>query len=356
MTVEALRRGRPEVLADLLARYGKDIQAVAYMIVRDRSAAEDVLADTLLAALDHGGEIRDADALRPWLLRIATNKALRHRQRGVPVIELDVVDQLAEVRGGPDAADLAALWQAVSELPPRMRAAIGLRYYLDLPVEAVAAALDVSPNTIKTQLKSALAHLRVALADEPAGRAEVRHASLDDAVLEQRLRRVLADRLGALPLDLTVDGSKRAAGSAHVSEPINDGLIVLGLAAALMLPVAWLHHRPGPDPAVRRRLPADRHRPLLERAVPGCAGPRRRRDPGRWAGTTHSSSATRGDARWLRARSLCARVLDRLAGRANAGGQWALVDLADAATPIQVVDANSPTSPLPGARTDASRG
>ena len=57
-----------------------------------------------------------------------------------------------------------------------MRAAVGLRYYLDLPVETVATVLGVSPNTIKTQLKSALAHLRLALADEPTVLAEVRHA------------------------------------------------------------------------------------------------------------------------------------------------------------------------------------
>ena len=81
MTVEALRRGRPEVLADLLALYGRDMQAVAYLIVRDRAAAEDIVADSLLAALDHGRSLRDEAALRPWLLRIATNKALRHRQR-----------------------------------------------------------------------------------------------------------------------------------------------------------------------------------------------------------------------------------------------------------------------------------
>jgi len=57
-----------------------------------------------------------------------------------------------------------------------MRAAVGLRYYLDLPVETVAEVLQVSPNTIKTQLKSALTHLRTALADEPMPAAEVRHA------------------------------------------------------------------------------------------------------------------------------------------------------------------------------------
>ena len=176
MTVEALRGKRPEVLADLLTRYGRDMQAVAYLIVRDRAAAEDVVADSLLAALDHGHSLRDADALRPWLLRIATNKALRYRQRAARIVELEVVDAMADQGRGPDADELMALWQAVTDLPPKMRAAIGLRYYLDLPVETVATILGVSPNTIKTQLKSALAHLREALADEPVILAEARHA------------------------------------------------------------------------------------------------------------------------------------------------------------------------------------
>jgi RNA polymerase sigma-70 factor (ECF subfamily) len=176
MTVDALRRGRPEVLADLLDRYGRDLQAVAYLILRDRAAAEDVVADSLLTALEHGHRLRDADALRPWLLRIATNKALRTRERASRVVELDVVAEVGSEVVGPGADDALALWHAVQALPPRMRAAIGLRYYLGLPVDAVAEVLEVSPNTIKTQLKSALAHLRVALADEPAILAEVRHA------------------------------------------------------------------------------------------------------------------------------------------------------------------------------------
>jgi len=176
MTVQALRQGRPEVLADLLDRFGRDMQAVAYLIVRDRAAAEDIVADSILAALDHGRNLRDDDALRPWLLRIATNKALRYRVRAARVVELQVVEGVAAERRGPPADDSLALWQAVRDLPPRMRAAIGLRYYLDLPVETVAVVLDVSPNTIKTQLKSALVHLRTALADEAMPIAEVRHA------------------------------------------------------------------------------------------------------------------------------------------------------------------------------------
>jgi RNA polymerase sigma factor (sigma-70 family) len=176
MTIDALRHGRPEALADLLDRYGRDMQAVAYLILRDRAAAEDVVADSLIAALEHGHRLRDDDSLRPWLLRIATNKALRTRERSARVVELDVVADVASSIAGPGADEALALWHAVQALPPRMRAAIGLRYYLGLPVDEVASVLDVSPNTIKSQLKTALAHLRVALADEPAVLAEVRHA------------------------------------------------------------------------------------------------------------------------------------------------------------------------------------
>ena len=60
-----------------------------------------------------------------------------------------------------------------------MRAAVVLRYYSDLPVEAVAAALGKSPNTIKAQLQTALDRLRRSLADPAADAApapEARHA------------------------------------------------------------------------------------------------------------------------------------------------------------------------------------
>ena len=91
MTVEALRRHRPEVLDDLLDRFGREIEGVAYLILRDRAAAEDVVMDTLLTALDRGDQLRDGDALRPWLLRIATNRALGVRRTSSRVVQLHVV-------------------------------------------------------------------------------------------------------------------------------------------------------------------------------------------------------------------------------------------------------------------------
>jgi DNA-directed RNA polymerase specialized sigma24 family protein len=65
MTVAALRGHRPEVLDDLLARYGRELAGVARLTLRDQAGAEDVVVDTLLMALDRGEQLRDEAALRP---------------------------------------------------------------------------------------------------------------------------------------------------------------------------------------------------------------------------------------------------------------------------------------------------
>jgi RNA polymerase sigma-70 factor, ECF subfamily len=177
MTVQALRERRIDTLAGLLDAYGREIQGVAYLILRDKALAEDVTIDTLLTAFDRGGSIRDESALRPWLLRVATNKALTVRRSGARVIQLAVLPD--SIHGGDFAnasSDRVAILQAVGALPIQMRAAVVLRYYADLPVEAVAAALGKSPNTIKAQLQTALDRLRRTLSEPALAAGETSHA------------------------------------------------------------------------------------------------------------------------------------------------------------------------------------
>jgi RNA polymerase sigma factor (sigma-70 family) len=175
MTVEALRRRRPETLADLLEAYGREIQTVAYLVLHDRAAAEDVTIETLLTAFERGGDIRDERALRAWLLRVATNQALGLKRKSVRIVHIDSVPDRADPHDlAITSTDRLALLDGVADLTPQVRAALVLRYYADLSVEEVAAALGKSPNTIKAQLQTGLDRLRVHLAD-PVG------ASLEEA-------------------------------------------------------------------------------------------------------------------------------------------------------------------------------
>lgn len=177
MTVQALRERRIETLADLLAAHGREIQGVAYLILRDRLLAEDVTIETLLTAFERGSSIRDDDALRAWLLRVATNKALTVRRSSSRIADLSVVpDRPARGDLAGEAADRLALLGAVASLPIQMRAAVVLRYYADLPIDGVAAALGKSPNTIKAQLQVALDRLRAFLAEPATASTETSHA------------------------------------------------------------------------------------------------------------------------------------------------------------------------------------
>jgi RNA polymerase sigma factor (sigma-70 family) len=60
-----------------------------------------------------------------------------------------------------------ALRAALAQLPDPQRQALILRYYADLPVDAVAAALGCPPGTVKTHTRRALEALRhVGLGDD----------------------------------------------------------------------------------------------------------------------------------------------------------------------------------------------
>ena len=178
MTVEALRRRRPETLGDLLSAYGRELQAVAYLILRDQAEAEDIVIETLLTAFERAGSIRDERALRAWLLRVATNQALGRRRKTARLVRFESSPDSA----GPgdfasESSTRMVLLAGIADLPLQMRAAVVLRYYADLSVEEIATTLGKSPNTIKAQLQTALDRLRVHLAD-PVGSSlgEARHA------------------------------------------------------------------------------------------------------------------------------------------------------------------------------------
>lgn len=160
-----LRERRPEAVDRLLAEHGAEIQAVAQLILRDRDEAADVLEETVITAWEKASSLRDPGALRPWLLRIATNRALGRRRMTARLVSLDVaveplaVEPLAADPRGAVEVHLAIL-EGLQVLAPRERAAIALHYLADLPVEEVARAMGTSPNTVKTQLWEALAKLR----------------------------------------------------------------------------------------------------------------------------------------------------------------------------------------------------
>jgi RNA polymerase sigma-70 factor (sigma-E family) len=145
----------------VMARQGA-LGRAAYLMSGDRHLAEDLVQTSLARAWSQWEVVSRAGNVDAYVHRILVNafiSATRRRWRR----ELPSGDRLPE----PDHydpylgwADREVLLAAVRRLPPRQRAVIALRFYLDQTEAATAEALGCSVGTVKSQSAKALARLR----------------------------------------------------------------------------------------------------------------------------------------------------------------------------------------------------
>jgi RNA polymerase sigma-70 factor (ECF subfamily) len=134
--------------------------ATARSLLGYRGDAEDLVQATFEMAVRHFSELRDEGALWAWLVTIETREAFRWRRRLSR--SLNGTRQLDDWSAG-DVPGSLELRDAVGRLPPRVRTAVVLHYMADLTITQTAAAMRVSENTVKTQLKTGLRQSKEAL-------------------------------------------------------------------------------------------------------------------------------------------------------------------------------------------------
>jgi RNA polymerase sigma-70 factor (ECF subfamily) len=132
-------------------------------IVRDRCAPEDVLQDVLITVVRKIGWLRDPSLFRSWCFRIASRAAFRAMGKRVPSEVLEETAAVVE-HEPPDPWLRERLSGALHRLSAASRAVIHLHYVEDLSLSDVAAALEISPGTVKSRLAYGLAQLRKELA------------------------------------------------------------------------------------------------------------------------------------------------------------------------------------------------
>jgi RNA polymerase sigma-70 factor, ECF subfamily len=118
---------------------------------RRRDEAEDLLHDVFERAMS-AAEAPDADAILPWLYRIASNTAISHLRRAairrlLPLSALrEAVDPMA------DHDDLALVRLALRSIPPAHAVALVLVHHEGFARRDAARLLGVPEETLKTRL------------------------------------------------------------------------------------------------------------------------------------------------------------------------------------------------------------
>lgn len=150
-----------------VARSTAPLTRLAYLLCGDQHFANDLVQTCLIRLYQVWPRIRDKDFVdayaRKVLLRCWLNELRRpwRRSESREGVVPDTSVPEADVIGAAHHKEVLRV--ALAQLPPRQRAAVILRYWLQHSAAETAAILGCSEGTVRSQATRGLAALRTAL-------------------------------------------------------------------------------------------------------------------------------------------------------------------------------------------------
>lgn len=158
MLLEGIAAGDRTAMHSLYARHNVRIYRFVLRMLRDSTAAEDLVSQVFLDVWRTADRFEGRSQVSTWLLSIARFKALTAlRQRKHEDIDQDDVLEIADESDTPEASldrsrTSAILRACIARLSPAHREIVDLVYYHEKSVEEVAHLIGIPASTVKTRM------------------------------------------------------------------------------------------------------------------------------------------------------------------------------------------------------------
>ena len=164
-TVDRAAQGDRYAIEELYTLTYNDVYRSAKFLLQDEDTVLDIVQDTYVAAFQNLDRLTDRENFRPWVRRIATNKAKDYIKRKKPILfsemapedggEIDFRDERPDhypelVLDRKETSRLVR--EILGTLSEDQRLVIGMFYYEQMSVKEIAEALGCSENTVKSRL------------------------------------------------------------------------------------------------------------------------------------------------------------------------------------------------------------
>ena len=159
--VDAANRGDVAAFEVLYKRYRQWVTGVAFRFTRDEELSLDVLQETFMYLLHKfpGFELRAQ--MKTFLYPVIRHVSIALQSKARRITAVDDPGAMQPVSpAGHSREPKEQLAAAIDTLPPGQREVLMLRFADDLPLEAIATALQIPLGTAKSRLHHALAALR----------------------------------------------------------------------------------------------------------------------------------------------------------------------------------------------------
>ena len=144
-------KGNKKCLQELLVLHSDQLYRTAFLYVRNREDALDVVQEASYKAFKSISQLKNENFFLTWLTRIlihCSNDVLKRKKKEIPK---DIMSEREVDRREQDVESLDLL-VAINQLNEKYKDAIILFYFQDLPISEVAKVMNIPENTVKTYL------------------------------------------------------------------------------------------------------------------------------------------------------------------------------------------------------------
>lgn len=168
--LEASARHVEPAFVVLIQRYQRDVYRLVWRISAGHADSEDIAQETFLRLWVNPAQVREAKALKGWLLRVASNMVM-DRYRRKPMLNIEAAEDIADMAPGPDGwRELSqvsrAVDTAIAQLPDRQRMALALVHFEQMSNIAAAEVMELSVDALESLLARARRRLKEILGPE----------------------------------------------------------------------------------------------------------------------------------------------------------------------------------------------
>ncbi|WP_034388584.1 sigma-70 family RNA polymerase sigma factor [Hellea balneolensis] len=169
-----LKSGDEKALSGLMDRHMVSIHKMAYYMLGDQMAAEDVTQTVFLKTWENAGNWDAGRAkLLTWMRRVTRNACLDILKKKKPIYT-DSVPELEDTSNSPfeslsESQQSERVEAALSKLTENQRMALTLSYYQSVPQREGAQIMDISESAYESLLVRARKALKVILTNENDG-------------------------------------------------------------------------------------------------------------------------------------------------------------------------------------------
>jgi len=171
--IKGFMAGKDHYFDELLSRYKSKIFTTIYLIVKDRSIAEDLFQDVMIKVVKmiRSGKYNEEGKFLPWVVRIARNLAIDHfrKVQRNPIQreseDFDIFNSVTRAEVSSEEKIIREenaryIRKLIQQLPDKQREVLIMRSYADLSFKEIAALTDVSINTALGRMRYALLNLK----------------------------------------------------------------------------------------------------------------------------------------------------------------------------------------------------